>query len=460
MPRLLTALLLLFATAAAAQRVETVQLEADLMLTPGTFLLRDTPAIQVYMGLNEIGDTRSWNRQLYPSHDSILRAYRSWGHEPLRISALSKAPASKLLRGLRHEELEVPGTGYSAYLADNEHALISVWGGSDNGRARSHAFMVPITVLSINGGHKLISIPGFGYLLHTGRYRLFHNGRETAFERRWPDDIATLRRHLRQQYPDGVPFSTQGRSGLRTQGGRILVPAGYDSIRYAGAFIAAHSGGTIDLYFRNGERLPHRDVRAVRIDRETGGFSIAQGTASTHWLDADGNPTSRPMNGYCGTGAYHRVQQILRRRDSFWLHGGTVSETDTLLRLHNLLAADTAIADISFLNGTHLHEDRGVAAGFRWPARPLFVRYRNGHTGIAEPSDGGLRFLVPAGPYRFQDLSTLMRFDGPAGVGVYPLHPAPRFRTLGAFDKGFARYTLPDGSTGWVDDEGREYPDQ
>ncbi|RYY88960.1 MAG: hypothetical protein EOO15_07510 [Chitinophagaceae bacterium] len=462
MRSLLLLVFLVTTGALRAQVTDTVQADADTLINPWTFFRRDNPGGLAYYFMRESKPgypdvPAHWGRQDFPSRDSVRRMYPR--HTPIAIADISTASLSALLKPFAHKDLVLEKEGVRLTFIDEEWVVLRTLEPA-KGETQPAGYWQPLRVLSVNGGHKMISMGMHGFLVpfRDGRWLYFYNTYPETFALRdRPDSVRRFLAHY--SYPNGIPLKLNGKQGLQTAQGRVLIPAQYDTLFANGYYYAARRGHRTELYYRNGDRHELASVRALRVSAYGTSALLDTGTV---WLDHYGRPIAAPgfYKPGCGFMAFYRHQEI-RRTDSGFvktsIYMNNVADADTI-RKRELLSNDPLLSEVRFITMDSNYTDHGMAVPYHWRYDVYLATFVDGSKAVVRFEERQTVLLTEPGRFTFTIVGEgVLRFEGKGGIGLYPHQYTPPYRTLAPFDKGFARYELLEGGEGWVDFEGREY---
>lgn len=455
------ALLLLSHFAPSAQLTDTVQADADTLINPWTFFQRRNPGGLAYYFAREVkqgypDQPAHWGWQNFPSRDSVLRMYPR--HRPIAIAHLSTAPLEQVLRPFAKQDLVQQQEGFRVTFVDNDWVVVTQLK-PPAGATVPGGHWQRLRVLEINGGHKMIGLGAYGYLLpmRDGRWQYFYNTYPTPFTLQ--PRVDSIVQYLgRYTYPDALPLHRSSGRGLQTLSGRELVPARYDTVYENGYYLVAQRSNTTHLYYRNGEPHTLHNVRALRSNRWSTSALLDTGTV---WLDLYGKPT--PKTPYyiagCGFQAYHREERLVHE-PAGWVQYSSyrrAGSNDTATS-RTVLSTDPQLHSLQFITLQSTFTDWGMDKPYRWPHDVYVATFRDSTRAVVRFDAGTMQLLTRRAAQQFRIVGDgILRFDAIDGVGLYPYHQEPHYATLEEFDKGFAKFTLAYGSTGHVTVEGVEY---
>lgn len=264
---------------------------------------------------------------------------------------------------------------------------------------------------------------------------------------------------IRRTYPIGEKFTEKGKTGLTADfSNTILIAPQYDSLfTEMGYFITAYKKKRPYLFYRNGKAVELKNLRAVY-----NGYNTAV-LVDNHisWLSPDGVLTDR-VEPQIVCGAYDIRPDSIQIQNGYFIlkQYNTGEEFYRNYKDYNIteynLAPVTAFKQIYFINGSTAANDISY--------RYLIAETHDGKKGIITPGLSNGAYTVPLAP-DYQNFTYLytdfVRIDNQNGLsGYFPLNKNAKYTALDTFNKGFARFTLPNGKQGWLSLDGKEYLDE
>ncbi|MES2487717.1 MAG: hypothetical protein V4581_17445 [Bacteroidota bacterium] len=293
-----------------------------------------------------------------------------------------------------------------------------------------------------------------------GRYRIPLPHRFNVVYKQ--EDLSPAMRH---DYPGGSTFKENGKTGLKV-GSQIILPAVYDAIATSKSFIIATADKNIQLFYRNGDSIPISGIRAAYSQWILKGNTI-------YSVDATGNiipPVEEPVR-------YERENTfdlngrtaIIKRKDGWKMQYTAPPSPDRGPRYiyvekpvnYSIVTGDYFKA-ITLLNGSTACECLStyyLIAETQDGLKALLIRQKNT---LQEGWRENYRVALEAGNYTFtyDEQRRDLKFEKGKLFGYWPMHNAVRYTALDTFNKGFARFTLPNGKQGWLSLDGKEYLDE
>ncbi|KOS04954.1 hypothetical protein AM493_02050 [Flavobacterium akiainvivens] len=255
---------------------------------------------------------------------------------------------------------------------------------------------------------------------------------------------------LRKTYPVGENVTHNGKMGVMGyKSNKILIPTKYDSIFNDGnTLIIAYKKEKPHLFYRTGEEVKIKKLRAVYRGND---LSVLTGN-KVSWLSPEGKLTdSVPLRLVCG-GSSFEMEHIYKKDNSYIL-SKYLMEADSLFTKEWVLGSDTTFSNVSLIMGE---------ARINFNTRYILAETPDGKKGIISPAENG--YTITINP-DYQEITgyfnNLLRIDTKNGLcGYYPLNKEAKYTRLARFEKGFARFTLPNGKQGWLAMDGTEYLDE
>lgn len=278
---------------------------------------------------------------------------------------------------------------------------------------------------------------------YNNNFELYIEGKYKNMDSR---EYAERKASLRKTYPTGLKLNENGKVGLMAKNSTtVLIPAVYDSLFVLPPyyrFVSAYKNNTPYLFFSNGEPVPLKNLRAVYNS-----YNVAVITGnSVSWLNPDGQFVAEVKNPVdCGyrENDTHTIEIV---NDAFVLKE---IETQDIRKI----AKTTDYKSIRFITGDTIAND---FTGY------YIAEKHDGKKGLINPFGNRTEVLIDFDyqTLKFQYLKNLVRIDKNGLSGYWPLNKEARYTQLAAFDKGFARFTLPNGKQGWLAEDGKEYLDE
>lgn len=320
------------------------------------------------------------------------------------------------------------------------------------------------TVLNV---YKDGSIAGRIYPMKEGyKLRMFYGYGNTEPVAGPITDPEGLLKKVRLNFPPTEIFTENNKYGLRFRDGKkAIIPAVHDSISNAtGSMVAVHSGKKITLLYRNGEPGP-QNIRAIQQQSDSyAGVLVGN---EIFYLTHEGSlleklPDMR-MEG-CGT-IPHYTDSIVKQ-GGYYKHRHTYQYGETRVT-ETVIGKVSDFKEVKLLNGKTVSYGLTTAYYSPYNTNPkgYIVTLNSGAKSIIElKKDGTYKLSLEPDEYSFTareyDMGLPLRFKSAGLHGFWPQNDSSRYKELADFDKGFARYTLADGSKGWLSLDGVEYGDE
>jgi hypothetical protein len=173
-----------------------------------------------------------------------------------------------------------------------------------------------------------------------------------------------------------------------------------------------------------------------------------------------------PPGNLDGCGTVPHITRTLTIKNGYYVCTVTVSYGTETVNEHRVCKASD-YKDLNFFNGTKADEYMSFYAPEHFNVHNAFITTTaNSKKGMVtinytEANPVAIPVLVP-GNYVFHtgihDYPYLFEKNGLKNYLLVSLEP--KYATLEKFDKNFARFTLPNGTQGWLALDGKEYIDQ
>lgn len=279
-------------------------------------------------------------------------------------------------------------------------------------------------------------------------------------------DAEGLRKKVRLYFPLTEIFTENGRYGLRLRDGKkAIIPAMHDSISTATAgMVAVHSGKKITLLYRNGEPGP-QNIRAIQQQSDSyAGVLVGN---EVFYLTHEGSLLDSLPNriiGGCGTIPHY--SDTIVKQGGYYKHRHTYQYGETRVK-ETIIGKVSEFKEVKLLNGKAVSYGLTTAYYSPYNTNPkgYIVTLNSGAKSIIElKKDGTYKLSLEPDEYTFTareyDMGVPLRFKSDGLHGFWPQNDSSRYKELADFDKGFARFTLPDGTKGWLSQDGVEYGDE
>ncbi len=279
-------------------------------------------------------------------------------------------------------------------------------------------------------------------------------------------DSEALRKKVRLNFPRTEIFTENNKYGLRfAQGLKIVIPAIHDSISNVNAsMVAVHSGKKFRLVYRTGEPGPE-NIRAIQPQSDSYTGVLVGNDA--FFLTHDGTLLEKmPDMRLEGCGTIPHYSDTIVKQGGYYKHRHTYHYGETRLT-ETVIAKVSEFREVKLLNGKAISSGLTTAYYSPYNTNPkgYIVTLNSGAKSIIKLSnDGTYKLSLEPDSYTFisneYDMSPPLRFKSQGLHGFWPQNDSARYKELADFDKGFARYTLPDGTKGWLSMDGVEYGDE
>jgi hypothetical protein len=271
-----------------------------------------------------------------------------------------------------------------------------------------------------------------------------------------------LNKLLRIQYPNEI-FNLNQKYGLKNIGNKILLEAVYDSIKKVSGFIAGFKKGKPNLFFNNGEAINIKGLRSLYFNNNSMLSALVNNTIK--WIDQDGNlaesVTPHFKNG-CGT--LPRISVSIIVKDNYYTYHEVYSYGGERITEHKL-APVSNYKNMTFLNGTLKYEYISINNhGFNLPKNCYIAETATGK-GIVQidnvNNNPAQKVLIPfeQNKFYFKEFNYPIKFENNDLYGFWPQNTKSKYAELNEFEKGFARFKMPNDAQGWLCLDGNEYFD-
>ncbi|WP_294819250.1 hypothetical protein [uncultured Flavobacterium sp.] len=393
----------------------------------------------------------------------------------IEVKSLQKTSEAKMFEDLQHIQLDYPRVERASqyqivnFLPNSLMVIRYI-----SAMHPEHANLVFCTLEAQTiSGHTFLnvykdgSIAGRIYPMKDGyKLRMFHGYGNTQPAAGPVTDAEALHKKVRQNFPRTEIFTEKEKYGLRLQQGKkVIVPAVHDSISFVTAsMVAVHSGKKITLLYRNGEAGPE-NIRAIQPQSDSFAGVLVGNEAFLLFTDGtllDKMPDYRGEG--CGT-IPHYTDSIVKQ-DGYYKHRHYYQYGETRLT-ETVIGKLSEFKDVKLLSGKAVSYGLTTAYYSPYNTNPkgYIVTLNSGAKSIIElKNDGTYKLSLEPDDYAFTakeyEMGVPLRFKSNGLHGFWPQNDSSQYKELADFDKGFARYTLPDGSKGWLSLDGGEYGDE
>jgi len=279
-------------------------------------------------------------------------------------------------------------------------------------------------------------------------------------------DAEALRKRVRLNFPRTEIFTENNKYGLRFQQGKqTVIPAMHDSISTVNAtMVAIYSGKKIKLLYRTGEAGPE-NIRALQPQSDS--FTGVLIGNQVFYLTTDGSLLDKlPDYRGEGCGTIPRYTDSIIKKGNYYVHRHIYQYGERRVT-ETVIAKASDFKEVKLLNGKAV--SLGLTTAYYSPyntnPKGYIVTLSNGAKSIIKlKKEGGYTLSLEPDDYTFiskeYEMSTPLRFKSNGLYGFWPQNDSARYKDLSGFEKGFARYMLPDGSNGWLSLDGGEYRDE
>jgi hypothetical protein len=390
------------------------------------------------------------------------------------VASLRQLTAEKMLEELQYIQMDFPHLERAAQnhvvnFLPNNLAVVSSFSTYYDGQVNTAFWRLePETI----AGYTLLNIYKDGnlsgriYPLKQGfKLRMFYGYGENPTMGKITDQDG-LRKRVRLNFPPTEIFTENKAYGLRLQETKkIIVTAVYDSIGNSGSsMVAAYSGKKVKLIYRTGE-LAVDGLRAQygHSDSYTG---VLKGN-EVFYIDNEGKRLDNlPQYRGEGCGTIPHYTDSIVKQGGYYKHYHIFRYGETRLT-ETVLAKVSDFKDIRLINGSAVSPALTTAyySPYNTKRKGYIVTMNSGAKSIIEINkDGTYKLSLEPDSYTFfnkeYEMEIPLRFKSNGLYGFWPQNNSARYKELSDFDKGFARFTLPDGTMGWLADSGKEYIDE
>jgi len=393
----------------------------------------------------------------------------------VEVNSLQKTTEAKMLEELQHIQLDYPRVeGASQYHIVNflPNRLMVIRNISTAHPEYANLVFCTLEAQTISGRtlfnvYKDGGIAGRIYPMNDGyKLRMFYgygNAQPVAGQ---ITDAEGLRKKVRLNFPLTEIFTENNKYGLRFRDGKkAIIPAVHDSISTATAsMVAVHSGKKITLLYRNGEPGP-QNIRALQQQSDSyAGVLVGN---EVFYLTHEGNLLEKlPDMRMDGCGTIPHYSDTIVKQGGYYKHRHTYRYGETRVT-ETLIAKVSDFKEVKLLNGKTISYGLTTAYYSPYNTNPkgYIVTLNSGAKSIIKlKQDGTYKLSLEPDEYNFTareyDMGMPLRFKSDGLHGFWPQNDSSRYKELSDFDKGFARYTLPDGTKGWLSQDGGEYGDE
>ncbi|MEL1244234.1 hypothetical protein AAEO56_08185 [Flavobacterium sp. DGU11] len=427
----------------------------------------------LYYEVKSEGGTLKYGRAA-DSPESLARLDNLPEEAIVPIASLRRVAADKMLEELQHVQMNYPHVEGAAQnhvvnFLTNSLAVVSSFSTSYDGQVNTafwrleHETIAGYTILNV---YKDGNLSGRIYPFKQGfKLRMFYGYGENPTVGKITDEEG-LRKRVRLNFPPTEIFTENNAYGLRLQETKkVIVSAVYDSIGNSGSsMVAAYSGKKVKLLYRNGD-LAVDGLRAQygHSDRYTGVLKDNE----VFYIDNEGNRLDKLpqyMEGRCGT-VPHYTDSIVKQ-GGYYKHYHVFRYGETR-RTETVLAKVSDFKEVRLINGST--NSQSLITAYYSPhntnRKGYIVTLNSGAKSIIEINkDGTYKLSLEPDNYTFLTkeyvIEIPLRFKSNGLYGFWPQNNSARYKELSDFDKGFARFTLPDGTMGWLAFDGGEYVDE
>lgn len=412
---------------------------------------------------------------MYTNMKEIEKAYHTAEKDFIKISDLNESGEKAILKDLKQKQFSLQESNFKTVLnvIDNEYVMIRCYqtDSRDNPVLTYYSFE-NLKPLLINKKYYSFSIESIkkprpntprGHITALKhKYIIKFGNRLFTSEIMSETDSSDIRKTIGMEYEKGVFFKENDKYGLKSKSGnQTLIQPVYDSIYYYEQFIVGKKGNLIQLHYKNGEKLGIPHLRAVMIDNRNYGVLLNN---QTYWLVNGAIANVLPIKKIepiCGT-VPDVVHSIIKEKDNFkyyYTSNYVVGDTDSEVKI---LCPSTALKEVTFLNQKTKIINGDYSFSSNSPLSKCYiVETLKKNKSIVRFNDGKIEYLLKPDTYTFTFTDKEhMQFKVRGMYGLYPFHRKAKFTKLSSFEKGFARFELPNGKKGWLDLDGKEYLDK
>jgi hypothetical protein len=369
----------------------------------------------------------------------------------------------------------------SVKLVSPVYALIRTTTVYPNGQTGHRNYFAGYRAITINNLITIYSIDGGAYnIINTGStftmaaYSVY-NSLDAYYRTRIDVNptAVTLQEDLtpffRKDYPLGKVSRVNGKRGLNVEHAAVLPPV-YDSIKTTNSHIVTYRDNNIQLFYRNGDSIALKGIRAVYTYN---GISVLIGN-SILGVDDDGNLTPPSLtNSKIDKEPYDDFKNlgritILKAANGWNLQITAPPDSQNLNPRYVYVEKPVNFAIVkgeTYKSITFTDSTTGCECRPPYFGDYLLAETPGGQKALLKIKEKGLsdgafeNYQVVLGPDNYT-FTTGLQFKKGGLLGYWPQNKEVRYTQLAPFTNGFARFTLPNGTQGWLAVDGTEYLDQ
>lgn len=416
----------------------------------------------------------STKKVMYSNMKEIEKANQKVEKDFIKISDLNDSGQETILTDLKQKQFSFQKNKLNVILnvIDNEYVMIRNYETNNiDGTVLTGSYFVKLYPLLINKKYSSFIIENInkpranspiGHIIALkNKYIIDYLGNNLFTSEIMSKKDSSDVRKVIGLYPEGDFFNENSKYGLKSKSGnQILIPPVYDSIYYYEQFVAGKKGNLLQVHYKNGEPLNIPNIRAIILDKGNYGVLVNN---KTYWLDngaiVDVLPI-KPIEPICGS-VPDVVHSIVKEKDNFKYYyvrndGEGVNDGGEVI-----LCPSNALKEVAFLNQKTENKNGNYHYFSNSPLSNCYiVETLKNNKSIAQITYGKIEYLLKPDKYTFTFIDKEhMQFEVRGMYGLYPFDKKAKYNNLSGFEKGFARFELPNGQKGWVDLEGNEYLD-
>lgn len=412
------------------------------------------------------------NFQAFATIDELLTSYNKSKVDLIPLSDLTENKTSTIISDLKQVQFFSSNKNVKVNIIDQENALVRISKEDENGNlALYNSYFLDVYPIVINNKYTIFRLGreklsySYGYILALkDKCILKFENNFLSDEKITKEDLSQVRTQNALMYKTGIIYTENKKYGVKSEtGNQILLKPVYDSIYYCGSFIVAKKDKWFKVHYKNGELLDISNLRGVSIgDGDYGALINNQ----IYWLESNGTvleslPPRAPM-GFCGT-VPSVSRSIVKEKDNFKFYYSSGGMGYGIDRNEKILCPSNSLKNISFLNKEiKIENDSNTdyAVKNMLSANSYIVENLDNNTSIATFQDGKINYFLEPDKYAFTYINALLvKYELKGLYGLYPFQNKPRYIKLSGFEKGFARFELPNVKKGLLDFMGNEYLD-
>lgn len=256
---------------------------------------------------------------------------------------------------------------------------------------------------------------------------------------------------------------------------RPLIETAFDSIQFAGNFTVAREKDKLRVFNKQLKDITPLGLRTFAFfDYDKLEVLVNN---EKFFLNEDGSLTATAQKSpmlVCGT--INSWTSSIMKKDGFYqleyVFDGSMTGSGITKRTHTLFKASD-YDSVTFYNGeTNLYEDENSSYSDTAQLPVLIAHNKKGHHFFNYKWIQSWIDYKPLSILKvdktssavydavyFKEQSAFLRVEKNGLLGYFPMHKQPKFTSLETMKSNFARFELPDGKQGWIQNDTIEYLD-